>query len=119
MAKIGTANPVESVQGKLGGKDSGYFYIRNGKQFYRNREEDYQANQSPRQKWNSAAFAYAHRELRKIEADEMQKAQMQQDYEAAKHIAPNGKPYPTAHAWKFNLLLHEYKTANPFEQVEK
>ena len=60
MAKIGTANPVESVQGKLTSKDSGYFYTRNGKQFYRTREENYQQNQSPRQKWNSAAFAYAH-----------------------------------------------------------
>ena len=114
MAKIGTANPVESVQGKLTRKDSGYFYIRNGRQFYRTREETYQANQSPRQKWNSAAFAYAHRELRKIESDETQKSQMHQDYEAAKHIAPNGKSYTTAHAWKFNCLIHEYKQANPF-----
>ena len=115
MAKIGTANPVESVQGKLGGKDSGYFYIRNGRQFYRTREEIYQKNQSPRQKWNSAAFAYAHKQLRAIESDASLTAQMNTDYVAAKHKAPNGKSYPTAHAWKFNCLLHEYKQANPFE----
>ena len=115
MAKIGTANPVESVQGKLTSKDSGYFYTRNGKQFYRTREENYQKNQSPRQKWNSAAFAYAHKQLRAIESDDSLIAQMNADYESANHLAPNGKSYPTAHAWKFNCLLHEYKLANPFE----
>jgi hypothetical protein len=40
---------------------------------------------------------------------------MNADYEAAKHLASNGKSYPTAHAWKFNCLVHEYKQANPFE----
>ena len=116
MAKIGTANPVESVQGKLGGDSSGYFYMRNGKQFYRTREENYQKNQSPRQKWNSAAFVYAHKQLRAIESDETLTAQMNADYEVTKHIAPNGKSYSTAHAWKFNCLIHEYKQANPMEQ---
>ena len=118
MAKIGTANPVESVQGKLTSKDSGYFYVRNGKQFYRTREENYQQNQSPRQKWNSSAFAYAHKQLRAIESDDTQTTQMNTDYEMAKHIAPNGKSYSTAHAWKFNCLIHEYKQANPFEQFQ-
>ena len=116
MAKIGTSNPVESIKGKLGGTDSGYFYMRNGKQFYRTREENYQKNQSPRQKWNSAAFAYAHKQLRAIESDYSLIAQMNADYEAANQIAPNGKKYTTAHAWKFNCLLHEYKQANLFEQ---
>lgn len=115
MAKIGTANPVESVQGKLTSKDSGYFYKRNGKQFYRTREENYQQNQSPRQKWNSAAFAYAHKQLRAIESDVSQIAQMNANYDVANHLAPNGKSYLTAHAWKFNCLIHEYKQANPFE----
>ena len=119
MAKIGTANPVESVQGKLTSKDSGYFYVRNGKQFYRTREENYQQNQSPRQKWNSAAFAYAHKQLRAIESDALQTAQMNADYDAAKHLAPNGKSYPTAHAWKFNCLIHEYKQANPLEEFQE
>ena len=115
MAKIRTNNPVESIQGKLGYTDSGYFYMRNGKQFYRTREENYQQNQSPRQKWNSAAFAYAHKQLRAIESDALQTAQMNADYDTAKHLAPNGKSYPTAHAWKFNCLVHEYKQANPLE----
>lgn len=37
MAKVGTINPVDYIKGKLGGTDSGYFYVRNGKQFYRAR----------------------------------------------------------------------------------
>lgn len=115
MAKIRTSNSVDSIQGKLGGTDSGSFYTRNGKQFYRTRVENYQQNQSPRQKWNSAAFAYAHKQLRAIESDASQTAQMNADYAAAKHLVPNGKFYPTAHAWKFNCLLYEYKQANPFE----
>ena len=115
MARISTENPVESIKGKLGGTSSGYFYMRNGKQFYRTREENYQQNQSPRQKWNSAAFAYAHKQLRAIESDATQTAQMNAAYEAANHLASNGKSYLTAHAWKFNCLLYEYKQANPFE----
>ena len=115
MTKIKTINPIDSLQGKLGGTDSGYFYIRNGRQFYRTREENYQKNQSPRQKWNSAAFAYAHRELNRIEKDETLIQEMNLAYEQANQIAPNGKKYSTAHAWKFNCLLHEYKLANPFE----
>jgi hypothetical protein len=118
MAKVETINPVDYIKGKLGGTDSGYFYMRNGKQFYRTREETYQQNQSPRQKWNSAAFAFAHKQLRAIESDESQITLMNADYEMAKHIAPNGKSYSTAHAWKFNSLIHEYKQANPFEQFQ-
>ena len=115
MAKAGTTNPIDYIKGKFGGNDSGYFYRRNGKLFYRTRSENYQQNQSPRQKWNSAAFAYAHQQLRIIESDEIQTAQMNADYQAAMHIAPNGKSYPTAHAWKFNSLLWEWKQEHPFE----
>ena len=115
MAKIGTIHPIDYIKGKLGGTDSGYFYTRNGKQFYRTCEENYQQNQSSRQKWNFAAFAYAHKQLRAIESDASQTAQMNADYEAAKHLALNGKAYLTAHAWKFNCLIHEYKQTNPFE----
>ena len=119
MAKITPVDYVQGISGKVSGKSSGYFYQskQTGKTYYREREETYQANQSPRQKWNSAAFAYAHRELRKIEADPMQKEQMEKDYEQSNHRAPNGKSYTTAHAWKFNCLLHEYKQANPFENI--
>ncbi|MBR1878284.1 MAG: hypothetical protein IJ814_04665 [Paludibacteraceae bacterium] len=115
MSEIKTSSGVDIIRGKFKRADAGYFYIRNGKQFYRDREETYQQNQSPRQKWNSAAFAYAHRELHAIESDPALTAQMNADYESALHLAPNGKTYPTAHAWKFNSLLYEYKQSHPFE----
>ena len=113
MAKVVTSDPVSSISGKITSNNSGYFYIRNGKQFYRFREETYQANQSPRQKWNSSAFAYAHKQLHAIESDIKLTAQMNAEYNAAKGKAPNGKTYTTAHAWKFNSLLWEWKQANP------
>lgn len=116
MASVKTSDPINRISGKLSGGSSGYFYYRNGKQFYRTREEIYQANQSPRQKWNSVAFAYAHKQLRAIETDAEQTAQMQAEYKAAKHIAPNGKPYTTVHAWKFNSLLWEWKQNHPFNE---
>ena len=47
--------------------------------------------------------------------DASQTALMNEDYEAANYLAPNGKSYPTAHAWKFNCLIHEYKQAIPLE----
>ena len=49
MVKIGTIHPIDFIKGKFGGTDSGYFYTRNAKQFYRTREENYQQSQSPRQ----------------------------------------------------------------------
>lgn len=121
MAKVVPAEYISEIHGKISSKSSGYFYLskQTGKTYYREREETYQANQSPRQKWNSAAFAYAHKQLRKIESDPTQKEQMEKEYEQSKHLAPNGKSYTTAHAWKFNCLLHEYKQDNPFENIEK
>ena len=61
MARIVPAEHIFEIHGKLSGKSSGYFYLskQTGKTYYREREEGYQKNQSPRQKWNSAAFAYA------------------------------------------------------------
>lgn len=121
MAKVVPAEYISEIHGKISGKSSGYFYQskQTGKTYYREREETYQANQSPRQKWNSAAFAYAHKQLRQIESDPTQKEQMEKDYEQSNHCAPNGKSYTTAHAWKFNCLLHEHKQANPFEDYVK
>ena len=117
MAVIETSDPINNISGKLSGSSSGYFYHRNGKQFYRTREENYQANQSPRQKWNSAAFAYAHKQLQAIEADAGLTEQMVKEYETARRKAPNGKSYSTAHAWKFNTLLYEWKLSNPFNKA--
>lgn len=114
MADIETISAINGIHGKLKNDDKGYFYIRNGKQFYRNREENYQKNQSPRQKWNSEAFAYANRQLALLKASPESEAQLNDEYKAANHIASNGKAYDTLWAWKFNSLLYDYKTAHPF-----
>ena len=113
MSKVETASAINQIHGKTNGRDRGYFYTRNGKQFYRVREEGYQQHQSPRQQWNSAAFAYATSQLKLLTSPEA-KAQLEADFEAAHHIASNGKTYATSRAWKFNSLLFEYKQAHPF-----
>ena len=114
MAKIETTTAIDYVHGKFKGTDRGYFYIRNGKQFYREREEDYQKNQSPRQKWNSQAFAYANSYMAQHYGTPERKAQLKAEFEAANHIASNGKTYTTPWSWKFNSLQYEYKQSHPF-----
>ena len=44
MSEIIASSGIEQIHGKTNGRDSGYFYMRNGKQFYRTREENYQKN---------------------------------------------------------------------------
>jgi len=114
MSKVTTSSGIEQIHGKTYGRDRGYFYMRNGKQFYRERDEDYQQKQSPRQKWNSAAFKYANSQLKLLTTPEA-KAQLEKEYEAANGIATNGKTYTTARAWKFNSLIFDYKQTHPFE----
>ena len=115
MAEVIPADFIHELHGKMSSTSYGYFYMskKTGKMYFRSREEGYQKNQSPRQKWNSAAFAYAHKQLHAIEPDTEQTAQLNADYEAAKGKAHNGKTYTTAHAWKFNSLLSEWKNAHP------
>ena len=115
MARIIASSGIEQIHGKTYNRDRGYFYTRNGRQFYRERDEDYQKNQSPRQKWNSAAFKYANSQLKLLTSTEA-KAQLEADFEAAHHVASNGKTYTTVRAWKYNSLIHEYKKSHPFEQ---
>ena len=115
MSEVIPSSGIDGIRGKFKKSDAGYFYIRNGKQFYRDREETYQKNQSPRQQWNSAAFKYAHHQLHELLASPESEAQLKADYEAANHIASNGKSYTTLRAWKFNSLLYDYKQSHPFE----
>ena len=109
MAEIETTSAIDIVRGKFKKAAKGYFYIRNGKQFYRDREETYQKNQSPKQKDNSAAFAYANAQLAQHYGTPEGKIRLAAEYEAAQHIGPNGKTYGTPWSWKFNSLLHDYK----------
>ena len=117
MAEVIPADFIHELHGKISSTSKGYFYMskKTGKMYFRSREEGYQTKQSPRQKWNSAAFAYAHKQLHAIEANLVLTAQMEAAFEVAQGKAPNGKTYTTAHAWKFNSLLWEWKKENPFE----
>ena len=116
MAEIDTSSAINQIHGKANGKDSGYFYMRNGKQFYRTREETYQRNQSPKQKHNSAAFAYANAQMAQNYGTPEGKAQLKAEFEAAHHIGFNGKTYTTPWAWKFNSLQFEYRQTHPFAE---
>ena len=117
MSQIITSSGIDIIRGKTDKRSRGYFYQSKttGKQFYRERDETYQQNQSSRQKWNSAAFKYANSQIKLLASPEA-KAQLVADFEAAQHIASNGKTYATPRAWKFNSLIHDYKQSHPFEQ---
>lgn len=114
MAEIEPTSAIDLIHGKLKGADPGYFYVRNGKQFYRDREETYQKNQSPKQKYNSEVFAYANAYMAEHYGTPEGKAQLKAEFEAAHQIGSNGKTYTTAWSWKFNSLQHEYRQTHPF-----
>lgn len=119
MPKVDTSSAINQIHGKPNKKDPGYFYVRNGKQLYRTREETYQKKQSPKQKYNSAAFAYANGQLAILKANPESEAQLTAEFEASKHCASNGKIYDTLWSWKFNSLLYEYKQSHPFAQWQE
>ena len=114
MAEIDPNAAINMIHGKLQKSDPGYFYVRNGKQLYRDREETYQKNQSPKQKYNSAVFAYANAYMAEHYGTPEGKIRLKAEYEAAQHIGSNGKTYTTPWAWKFNSLQFEYRQSNPF-----
>ena len=115
MAEIETTTAIDIVRGKLKKADKGYFYIRNGKQFYRDREETYQQNQSPKQKYNSEVFAYANSQMAEHYGTPEGKIRLKTEFEAAHHIGSSGKTYGTPWSWKFNSLQFEYRQSHPFE----
>ncbi len=115
MAEIDISLGLNRICGKLNKSDSGYFYMRNGKQFYRDREESYQKNQSPRQEYNSKVFAYANAHMAEHYGTPKGKARLKAEFEAAQHIGTNGKTYTTAWSWKFNSFQFEYRQSHPFE----
>jgi hypothetical protein len=115
MAEIDPNSAIDMIHGKLKKSDPGYFYVRNGKQFYRDREEKYQRKQSPKQKRNSEAFAYANAFMAQNYGTPEGKARLAAEFEAANHIGSNGKTYTTPWAWKFNSLQFEYRQSHLFE----
>ena len=97
-------------------KSKGYFYVtKKGRQYFRLREETYQKNQSPRQKWNSLAFGYAHKQVRQLWSSQEQIDQVTQEWNTAHRIGPNARPYEDPKEWKFVMLQQQWKLDNPFD----
>ena len=114
MSTLKLRDPYASMSGKNSKREAGYAYYRDGKQYYRNREENYQQKRSPKQKWNTSAFAYAHAQMLIIRKDEeKQKAMIQAWKDAQKML--NGKQYIEAGSWQFAVFVQEWKTAHPLE----
>ena len=109
MSKVNPGE-VRYYHGKMSKNDPGYFYVtQKGEQYFRKREETYQRNQSPRQKWNSLAFGYAHKQIRQLWSSDEQIDQVNQEWQTAHKIGPNNRPYPDAKGWKFAMLQVERK----------
>ncbi len=115
MAEIDPASGIDLIHGKLNKSDPGYFYVVNGKQCYRLRNEGYQQKQSRRQKYNSEVFAYANAQMAQNYGTPEGKIRLAEEYEAAHHRGPNGKTYATPWSWRFCSYQFEYRQAHPFE----
>lgn len=116
MPKAETHPLYKKLHGKPNKSDKGYFYVIKDQQFYREREENYQRNQSIKQKYNSAAFAYATALMAENYGTPEAKAALAVEYEDAHHIASNGQPYKTPWSWKFNSYQFDYKQTHPFSE---
>ena len=117
MANILNIDPVQKIHGKLSSKDDVYFYTNAaGKQLARRREENYQQNRTPKQRWNNLAFTYAHQQMPIAFADNATTQQVIDAWKTAHKLAPNGKLCQTVRCWKFAMLQHEWKTSHPYEE---
>ncbi len=115
MSKVNPGE-VRYYHGKMSKNDPGYFYVtQKGEQYFRKREEKYQRNQSPRQKWNSLAFGYAHKKIRQLWSSDELIEQVNQEWQNAHKIGPNNRPYPDAKGWKFAMLQVDWKAEHPFD----
>ena len=117
MAKLFTSEPTQEIHGKMSSKDEVYYYTNAaGKQFARKRIEDYQQHRTPKQRWNSLAFAYAHQQMAIAFADQASTQQVIADWKDAYKLAPNGQICETARGWKFAMLQQEWRMEHPYEQ---
>lgn len=106
--------PYSGYHGKTSKHAKGYHYEVGGQHYYRERKENYQQNQSPRQKWNSLAFKYAHQQLQALNTPEG-KQQMEQAWSNANKLIGN-MPYKSASKWQFNIFIRQWKSEHPFEE---
>ena len=114
--EITNDDSIQIRHGKASKNSRGYFYEGpRGQQLYRDRPETYQQKRSPKQRWNSLSFTYAHKQIRQLWSTQEQIDQVTQEWNAAMRIGPSNQTYPEAKGWKFAMLQVEWKLNNPFE----
>ena len=116
MAHVENELPVHLMHGKLEKKSRGYYYVTpDGKQKYRTREENYQQNRSPKQKWHTASFVWAHQQIGLLWQDPQQRKQVEADWKQAMRLTPDGKRYPDPKGWRFAMFQMQWKEEHPYE----
>ncbi len=116
MAHVENELPVHLMHGKPERNSKGYYYVTpDGRQKYRTRNEDYQQNRSPKQKWHTASFVWAHQQIGVLWQDPQARAQIEADWKQAMRRTPDGRFYPDPKGWRFALLQQQWKTEHPFE----
>ena len=106
--KLSNDDSIKIKHGKTSKNSGGYYYEGpRGQQLYRDRPETYQQKRSPKQRWNSLAFTYAHQQIRQIWSNQQQIDQVTQEWQAAMRIGPSNQTYPDAKGWKFAMLQGE------------
>ena len=114
--KLSNDDSIKIKHGKTSKNSGGYYYEGpRGQQLYRDRPETYQQKRSPKQRWNSIAFTYAHQQIRQIWSNQQQIDQVTQEWQAAMRIGPSNQTYPDAKGWKFAMLQVDWKAEHPFE----
>ena len=117
MAQVENELPVHLMHGKPQRKSKGYYYVTaDGKQKYRTRREDYQQNRSPKQKWHTAAFVWAHQQINTRWKDKRERKRVEAEWKQAMHYMPDGRYYPEPKGWWFALLVQQWKDEHPYEQ---
>lgn len=115
MAHCNKSETYQQVHGKVSRKDDGYFYVVNGKQFFRKRDESYHSKQSPKQRWLSEAFAYGQKQAKALLSDEATAQPIMEAFKSSRHRA-NGKQYDSPLRWQASLLQAQWKQEHPFEE---
>ena len=97
--KLSNDDSIKIKHGKTSKNSRGYYYEGpRGQQLYRDRPETYQQKRSPKQRWNSLAFTYAHQQIRQIWSNQQQIDQVTQEWQAACVSVRLTKPIPTQKA---------------------
>ena len=117
MAKAKPAEHIKSIHGKVDKNSNGYYYTnkKGNRQYYRNRDESYNKHHSPLQQWNSAAFAFAAKEWKRLRSLENGDALLQEQFNASDKRDFHGRKVETPRAWKYSFLQAQWKNEHPFD----